>query len=52
MADQILILNEPLTIEEELDFVEAMYDAVDRGDLTAEEVAELISREFDLLFGE
>lgn len=49
MEERIVILNESLSLEEEVDFLSDINDAVERGEITAEEAAQMIDREYELL---
>lgn len=44
----LVVLCESLTTDEQIDFVDAITQAVERGDITQEEATQLIDREYDL----
>ena len=49
MPKTIVILQERLTPEEEVDFLQAVNNAVADGELTDEEASVIIDREYELL---
>jgi hypothetical protein len=44
-----IVYCEPLTIDEEADFLQMVNDAAEAGDITEEEAMEMIEREYVLL---
>jgi hypothetical protein len=44
----IIVVCEPLTLTEEVDFLAMVNDAVAAGELTAEDASEIIDREYSL----
>lgn len=42
------VLCEKLTIEEEVDFLQDVNDAVDRGEISAEDAQQMIDRQYEL----
>lgn len=45
---ELVVICESLTVDEEVDFIDAVSEAVLRGDITQEEALDLIDREYSL----